>query len=91
VLLFQTLTAAIPGGDEIAPQRRHRLIWLNPLIRPADYAPLTRGLQAALPFVDDFLPPDADQFATWRPRTRSRDSRSVRFSRTARSPEGETT
>ena len=26
------------------------------LIGTADYAPLTRGLQAALPFVDDFLP-----------------------------------
>lgn len=38
-------------------QRRcHRLIWLNPLIGTLDYAPLTRGLQAALPFVDDFLP-----------------------------------
>jgi uncharacterized protein with von Willebrand factor type A (vWA) domain len=38
-------------------QRRcHRLIWLNPLIGTTDYAPLTRGLQAALPFVDDFLP-----------------------------------
>jgi uncharacterized protein with von Willebrand factor type A (vWA) domain len=34
----------------------HRLIWLNPLIGTTDYAPLTRGLQAALPFVDDFLP-----------------------------------
>ena len=34
----------------------HRLIWLNPLLGTADYAPLTRGLQAALPYVDDFLP-----------------------------------
>jgi uncharacterized protein len=34
----------------------HRLIWLNPLIGTLDYAPLTRGLQAALPFVDHFLP-----------------------------------
>ena len=34
----------------------HRLIWLSPLIGTANYAPLTRGLQAALPFVDDFLP-----------------------------------
>jgi hypothetical protein len=33
-----------------------RLIWLNPLIGTVDYAPLTRGLQAALPYVDDFLP-----------------------------------
>jgi hypothetical protein len=34
----------------------HRLIWLNPLIGTTHYAPLTRGLQAALPYVDDFLP-----------------------------------
>jgi uncharacterized protein len=34
----------------------HRLVWLNPLIGTADYAPLTRGLQAALPYIDDFLP-----------------------------------
>jgi uncharacterized protein with von Willebrand factor type A (vWA) domain len=45
-------------GDQIARLRRscRRLVWLNPLIGTADYAPLTRGLQAALPFVDDFLP-----------------------------------
>jgi len=45
-------------SDQIARLQRscHRLIWLNPLIGTADYAPLTRGLQAALPFVDDFLP-----------------------------------
>jgi len=43
---------------EIARLQRssHRLIWLSPLLGTADYAPLTRGLQAALPFVDDFLP-----------------------------------
>jgi uncharacterized protein with von Willebrand factor type A (vWA) domain len=34
----------------------HRLIWLNPLIGTIGYEPLTRGLQAALPYVDDFLP-----------------------------------
>jgi uncharacterized protein with von Willebrand factor type A (vWA) domain len=34
----------------------HRLIWLNPLLGSAEYRPLTRGMQAALPFVDDFLP-----------------------------------
>ena len=34
----------------------HRLIWLNPLLGSPDYRPLTRGMQAALPFVDDFLP-----------------------------------
>ena len=37
-------------------RRCRRLIWLNPLIGTTDYAPLTRGLQAALPHVDDFLP-----------------------------------
>jgi uncharacterized protein with von Willebrand factor type A (vWA) domain len=31
------------------------LIWLNPLIGSEGYEPLTRGLQAALPFVDEFL------------------------------------
>jgi uncharacterized protein with von Willebrand factor type A (vWA) domain len=44
--------------QEMARLRRtcHRVIWLNPLIGSADYAPLTEGLQAALPLVDDFLP-----------------------------------
>jgi uncharacterized protein len=45
-------------GDQIARLQRscHRLVWLNPLVGTEGYAPLTRGLQAALPFVDDFLP-----------------------------------
>ena len=34
----------------------HRLIWLNPLLGSPEYEPLTRGIQAALPYVDDFLP-----------------------------------
>ena len=33
-----------------------RLIWLNPLLGDADYQPLTRGIRAALPYIDDFLP-----------------------------------
>ena len=36
--------------------RCYRLVWLNPLIGTTGYSPLTRGLQAALPYVDDFLP-----------------------------------
>ncbi len=42
---------------EIARLQRscHRLIWLNPLLGSPEYEPLTRGMQAALPFVDDFL------------------------------------
>jgi uncharacterized protein with von Willebrand factor type A (vWA) domain len=34
----------------------HRLIWLNPLLGSENYEPLTRGIQTALPYVDDFLP-----------------------------------
>ena len=33
----------------------HRLIWLNPLLGSSEYEPLTRGMLAALPYVDDFL------------------------------------
>lgn len=43
---------------ELARVRRgsHRLIWLNPLLGSSSYEPLTRGMQAALRHVDDFLP-----------------------------------
>jgi uncharacterized protein with von Willebrand factor type A (vWA) domain len=34
----------------------HRLIWLNPLLGSPEYEPLTRGMQTALPYIDDFLP-----------------------------------
>ncbi len=34
----------------------HRLIWLNPLLGSPNYQPLTQGIQAALPYIDDFLP-----------------------------------
>lgn len=34
----------------------HQLIWLNPLLGDADYEPLVRGIQAALPYIDKFLP-----------------------------------
>ena len=45
-------------ADAVARLHRssHRLIWLNPLIGTQDYQPLTRGLVAALPHVDRFLP-----------------------------------
>ncbi len=45
-------------GREVARLQRscHRLIWLNPLLGSETYEPLTRGMQAALPFVDDHLP-----------------------------------
>jgi uncharacterized protein with von Willebrand factor type A (vWA) domain len=37
-------------------QRAGRLIWLNPLLGNSDYAPVTRGMQAALPFINVFAP-----------------------------------
>jgi uncharacterized protein len=45
-------------GRELARVRRscRRLIWLNPLLGTEGYEPLTRGMQAALRHVDDFLP-----------------------------------
>jgi len=45
-------------SDEIARLQRNsrRLIWLNPLLGSPDYEPLTRGIKAALPYIDDFMP-----------------------------------
>jgi uncharacterized protein with von Willebrand factor type A (vWA) domain len=37
-------------------RRAGRLIWLNPLLGSTDYAPATRGMQAALPFINVFAP-----------------------------------
>ena len=63
----------------------HRLVWLSPLLGSPQYKPLTRGLRAALPLVDDFLPvhnlASLDRLATHlnnlpdEPRPRPRDSR----------------
>ena len=38
-------------------QRRVRsVVWLNPLLGTRDFQPLARGLQAAVPYVDHFVP-----------------------------------
>jgi uncharacterized protein with von Willebrand factor type A (vWA) domain len=45
------------GTEMMRLQRSsYRLIWLNPLLGSPRYQPLTRGMQAALPYIDDFLP-----------------------------------
>ncbi len=36
--------------------RVHKLLWLNPLLGAADYQPICRGMQTALPYLDYFLP-----------------------------------
>jgi uncharacterized protein with von Willebrand factor type A (vWA) domain len=33
----------------------HRVVWVNPLKATPDYAPLARGMAAALPYVDEFV------------------------------------
>lgn len=33
----------------------HRIVWVNPLKASDGYAPLARGMAAALPYVDDFI------------------------------------
>jgi hypothetical protein len=45
-------------ATELARLRRtaHRLVWLNPLAADPRYAPLTRGMRAAMPHVDRLLP-----------------------------------
>jgi len=68
VLSHGALTLVISDGwdcgdpgvlrDEIARLQRssRRLIWLNPLLGSPEYEPLTRGIQTALPYIDDFMP-----------------------------------
>jgi hypothetical protein len=40
----------------VARRRVQRIIWLNPLLGLKDYRPVTRGMAAALPYVDVFAP-----------------------------------
>jgi uncharacterized protein with von Willebrand factor type A (vWA) domain len=44
-------------AGEMARLRRvaHRVVWVNPLKASPGYAPLARGMAAALPYVDDFV------------------------------------
>jgi uncharacterized protein with von Willebrand factor type A (vWA) domain len=39
-----------------AKQRAQKVLWLNPLLGLKDYQPVTRGIAAALPYVDVFAP-----------------------------------
>jgi uncharacterized protein len=45
-------------ADQIraAKRRVRKIVWLNPLLGLKDYQPLTRGMAAALPYVDVFAP-----------------------------------
>ena len=37
-------------------KRCRRLIWLNPLLGQQNYQPITQSMQAAMPYIDNFLP-----------------------------------
>jgi hypothetical protein len=45
-------------AGELARLRRvaHRIVWVNPLQATPGYQPTARGMAAALPYLDDFLP-----------------------------------
>ncbi|HEU4797106.1 MAG TPA: VWA domain-containing protein [Pyrinomonadaceae bacterium] len=47
---------ALAASLALLQRRAGRLIWLNPLLGSAGYEPITRGMQAALPFVNVFAP-----------------------------------
>jgi hypothetical protein len=52
---WDTGEPALLAGELLRIKRRAgRLIWLNPLLGNPSYEPLTRGMVAALPLVDDF-------------------------------------
>ena len=65
-------------GTEMARLHRsaHRVIWLNPYLGDPAYQPLVRGMQAALPHIDDFLPvhnlASLEDLARWLAESKSR-------------------
>ena len=42
-------------ADGAAARVAHRVVWVNPLKATPGYAPLARGMAAALPYVDEFV------------------------------------
>ena len=62
--VFMILSDGWDTGDPVVlaealgaiKRRVRKLIWLNPLLGMADYQPITRGMNAALPYIDVFAP-----------------------------------
>ncbi|GAC1332239.1 MAG: VWA domain-containing protein [Beijerinckiaceae bacterium] len=48
--------AELPRELERLRKSSHRLIWVNPLLRYADFSAKASGIRAILPFVDEFRP-----------------------------------
>ena len=55
---FQPFTGQPGSPNQMAFLKRkaYKVIWLNPLMGTRDYEPICRGMSAALPYVDYFLP-----------------------------------
>lgn len=49
-------TAMLSAEMKRLQRASFRLIWLNPLLGSSEYRPVTQGIRAVLPYVDDFLP-----------------------------------
>ncbi|MGA7416124.1 MAG: VWA domain-containing protein [Bryobacteraceae bacterium] len=48
--------AALASELRAIQRRVNKIIWLNPLLGLPDYQPVTRGMAAALPYIDVFAP-----------------------------------
>ena len=48
--------AVLAGAMRAIRERARKVIWLNPLLGDPRYRPEARGMQAALPFVEHFVP-----------------------------------
>ncbi|HTF72647.1 MAG TPA: VWA domain-containing protein, partial [Edaphobacter sp.] len=46
----------LAGQLRTVRRRAQRILWLNPLLGLKEYQPITRGMAAALPYVDVFVP-----------------------------------
>jgi uncharacterized protein with von Willebrand factor type A (vWA) domain len=49
-------TELLASQMALLQRKAYKIIWLNPLAGARDYEPLCRGMRAALPYVDYFLP-----------------------------------
>lgn len=46
----------LEDGMQKLKKRSYRIIWLNPLLGGPNYQPISKGMKAALPYIDHFLP-----------------------------------
>ena len=49
-------TVLLESGMKYIKKQVKKIIWLNPLLGNQSYQPLCKGISAALPYIDDFLP-----------------------------------